>query len=106
MRGRNYKTCPGGRVAAPLLLLPGAPDYKAQLAALGLRHEYFEEALRAGEQARRLVTENDPKSAAGTEDYFRRVRVLRERLIKEEKWARTDLDGLPLVINPQRTMAI
>ena len=34
------------------------------------------------------------------------MRVLRERLIDKLKWARSDLDGLPLVVNPERTMAI
>ena len=87
-------------------LLAGSPDHVEQLTALGLRLEYFFDALRAGEQARRLVTENDPKSAAGTDDYFRRVRVLREVLIEKEKWLRADLEGLPLVVNPKRTMAI
>jgi hypothetical protein len=91
-------------VAEPLL--SGAADHVVQLAGLGLRLEYFYDALRAGEQARRLVTENDPKAAAGTDDYFRRVRVLRDRLINDAKWARADLDGLPLVINPKLTMAI
>jgi len=87
-------------------LLAGSPDHVNQLAALGLRLDYFQDALRAGEQARRLVTANDPKAAAGTDDYFRRVRVLRDRLIEEEKWLRSDLDGLPLVVNPERTLAI
>lgn len=87
-------------------LLSGATDHVAQLAALRLRLEYFHDALHAGEQARRLVTANDPRNAAGTDDYFRRVRVLRERLIAAVKWDRAELDGLPLVINPQRTMAI
>jgi len=91
-------------VAQPLL--SGAPNYATQLAALGLRVEYFHDALRAGEQARRLVTKNDPKNAAGTVDYFQRVRVLREGLITKANWARADLDGLPLVANPDLTMAI
>lgn len=83
-----------------------AEDHVAQLAALDLKPEYFFDALRAGEQARRLCTENDPKSAAGSDDYFRRVRVLRDGLINKVGWKRADLDGLPLVINPERTMAI
>jgi hypothetical protein len=91
-------------VAEPLLSSPG--DYESQLAALGLKLEYFYDALRAGEQARRLVTENDPPNAGGTEDYFRRVRVLRERLIELVHWARGELDGLPLVVNPGKTIAI
>ncbi len=87
-------------------LLSGAVDHAAQLARLGLRLDYFYDALHAGEQARRLVTKNAPKNAPGTEDYIQRVSVLRERLITEARWARADLDGLPLVINPKLTMAI
>src|SRR6185503_6292838 len=55
-RAENYKRIDQeGRVAEPLL--SGAADHVAQLAGLGLRLEYFYDALRAGEQARRLVTE-------------------------------------------------
>lgn len=88
--------------------LPSRPeDHQSQLAALGgLKPEYFYNALRAGEQARRLVTKNDPRTAGGTDDYFKRVRVLREQLIEALHWARGELDGLPLVVNPDRTMAI
>jgi hypothetical protein len=91
-------------VAVALLL--GAPDHVAQLAGLGLRLEYFQDALLAGEQARRSVTENDPKNAAGSQDYFRRMRVLRERLIAAAGYKRADLDGLPLVMNPYKSVAI
>jgi hypothetical protein len=82
-----------------------ADDHVAQLAALGLKLDYFYDALRAGEQARRLCTADDARSAAGTDDYFRRVAVLR-RGLRSAGWKRTDLDGLPLAINPERTMAI
>jgi hypothetical protein len=91
-------------VAEPLLSSPA--DAESQLAAFGLKLEYFYDALRAGEQARRLVSKNDPRNASGTEDYFKRVRVLRERLIELVHWARGELDGLPLVVSPDRTMAI
>lgn len=87
-------------------LLLGAPDHVAQLAGLGLRLEYFQDALQAGEQARRSATKNDPKNAAGSQDYFRRVRALRERLIADAEWDRADLDGVPLVMNPKRDIAI
>lgn len=87
-------------------LLTGAPDYEQQLASLGLQAEYFTNALYAGEQARRLVTKNDPNNAAGTVDYFRRVRTIREGLIAAVAWSRLDFEGLPLVVNPDLTMAI
>jgi hypothetical protein len=91
-------------VAEPLLSDRG--DHESRLAAFGLKLDYFCDALRAGEQARRLVTRNDPSNAAGTEDYFKRVRVLRERLIENAHWARGELDCLPLVVSPDRAMAI
>jgi hypothetical protein len=91
-------------MAEAIRSIPGG--HEARLDALGLKLDYFYEALRAGEQARRLVTKNDPVNAAGTQDYFGRVRVLREQLIEKEHWARGELDGLPLVVNPDRTMAI
>lgn len=81
-------------------------DCTAKLAALGLKLTYLEDTVRAGEEARRLVTKNDPKNAAGTQDYFRRVRALRERLIKEEGWSRGELNGLPLVVDSDKSVAI
>jgi hypothetical protein len=81
-------------------------DSEKQLAELGIRPDQLQDALRAGEEARRLTTANDPRNAAGTVDYFRRIRVLRERKIAEDGWARLDLNMLPLVVNPSRTIAI
>ena len=81
-------------------------DCEEQLAKLGIKLVQLHDALRAGEEARRLTTANDPRNAAGTVDYFRRIRVLRERLIADSQWARLDLNQLPLVANPDRTMAI
>jgi hypothetical protein len=84
----------------------GADDYEAQLAKLGLRVDYLHDAVRGGEEVRRLVTANDPRNAAGTMDYYRRVRVLRDRLINEEGWRRAEVNQLPLVVNPDKTLAI
>lgn len=81
-------------------------DCEEQLAKMGVKLSHLHDALRAGEEARRLTTQNDPRNAAGTTDYFRRVRVLREQLIPECGWARLDLNQLPLVANPDRTIAI
>lgn len=88
--------------------LPASPhgDYEDRLAALGLRSEYLYHAIQADEQDRRLVTENNPVQAGGTRGYFSRVRGLREVLIPREGWKRANLNGLPLVINPDRTIAI
>jgi hypothetical protein len=81
-------------------------DCEKRLAALGVQLAQLHDALRAGEEARRLTTANDPRNAAGTVDYFRRIRVLRERKIAEDGWARLDFNMLPLVVNPTRTIAI
>jgi hypothetical protein len=79
---------------------------QSQLAALGIQLDQLHDALRAGEQARRLTTLNDPRNAPGTEDYYRRVRILRERMIADVGWSRLDLNQLPLVVNPARTIAV
>ena len=81
-------------------------DCEKRLAALGVQLAQLHDALRAGEEARRLTTANDPRNAAGTVDYFRRIRVLRERKIAEDGWARLEFNMLPLVANPARTIAI
>lgn len=81
-------------------------DCEKRLAELGVQLDQLHDALRAGEEARRLTTANDPRNAAGTQDYFRRIRVLRERKIAEDGWARLDLNLLPLVVNPARTIAM
>jgi hypothetical protein len=80
-------------VAEPLL--SGAVDHAAQLAKMGLRLDFFYDALHAGEQARRLVSKNAPKNAPGTDDYFQRVSVLRERLTTEARWPELTLTVSP-----------
>jgi hypothetical protein len=104
MRGQDYKTRGGSPVTQPLPAPYG--NCQSQLAALGIQLDQLHDALRAGEQARRLTTPNDPPNAAGTEDYFRRVRVLRDRMIADVGWCRSNLNQLPLVVNPARTIAV
>jgi hypothetical protein len=72
-------------------------DCEERLTELGVQFSQLHDALRAGEEARRLTTPNDPRNAGGTQDYFRRIRVLRERKIADDGWARLDLNMLPLV---------
>jgi hypothetical protein len=81
-------------------------DCEERLAELGVQLAQLCDALRAGEEARRLTTANDPRNTAATQDYFRRIRILRERKITDDGWARLDLNMLPLVANPARTNAI
>ncbi|MES9607616.1 hypothetical protein [Actinomadura sp. NPDC000929] len=72
----------------------------------GLKEEHLHQAIKAGEGDRRNCTKDDPKNAPGSRDYFMRMRTLRQVLRKELGWRRYDLDGLPLVINPDKTRAI
>jgi hypothetical protein len=80
--------------------------HEAELAELGLRYEYFERLISEGEEARASATEDDANNAAGTLDYFARVRTLRHLLRTEEHWKRYDPKQSPLSVNPDKTMAI
>ncbi|RSS89974.1 hypothetical protein EF903_13200 [Streptomyces sp. WAC05292] len=77
-----------------------------QLAKLGLKYEYFEQLIREGEEARAAATKDDANNAAGTFDYFARVRTLRNLLRTEEQWHRYDPKQSPLTVNPDKTMGI
>ncbi|MGW7264361.1 hypothetical protein [Streptomyces sp. NPDC054842] len=80
--------------------------HEVQLAELGLKYEYFERLISEGEEARAGATEDDAANAAGTFDYFARVRTLRYLLRTEEGWKRYDPKQSPLTVNPAKTMAI
>lgn len=80
--------------------------HEAELAELGLKYEYFERLISEGEEARAGATEDDANNAAGTMDYFARVRTLRYLLRTEGQWKRYDPKQSPLSVNPDRTMAI
>ncbi|MCW2900208.1 MAG: hypothetical protein JWO67_2473 [Streptosporangiaceae bacterium] len=89
--------------AAPAL----QQDPAQQLDALaGLKIEFFHEAIQAGEAERRTSTPDDPPNAGGSRDYFGRVRRLREILRSEKGWKRYNVNGLPLVVNEAKTIAI
>ncbi|GAA1959357.1 hypothetical protein [Catenulispora subtropica] len=81
----------------------GNPD--EQLFALGLGKEDLLKAISAGEDARARATPNHPITTAGQLDYQERVFTLREVLFKRG-WKRLDHRGSPLVVNPDRTIAI
>ncbi|GAA3499061.1 hypothetical protein GCM10019016_061640 [Streptomyces prasinosporus] len=81
-------------------------SHEVQLAELGLKYEYFERLISEGEEARAGATEDDAKNAAGTFDYFARVRTLRYLLRTEAQWKGYDPKQSPLTVNPDKTMAI
>jgi hypothetical protein len=81
------------------------PDERLDALA-GLTIKYFHEAIQVGEAERRTSTPDDPPNAGGSRDYFGRVRRLRETLRSDKGWKRYNLNGLPLVVNEDKTMAI
>ncbi|MFP8943840.1 hypothetical protein ACLIYM_20725 [Streptomyces fenghuangensis] len=81
-------------------------NHEAQLAQLGLKHQYFDRLIREGEEARSTATKDDAKNAPGTFDYFARVRTLRELLRTEQGWLLYDPKQSPLIVNPDKTVAV
>ncbi|MBC6457748.1 hypothetical protein [Actinomadura sp. HBU206391] len=87
--------------------LPGEdPQVLLRMLDPGLQVKHLHDAIRAGEADRRTSTRDDPANAPGTRDYFLRVRTLRQVLRKDLGWRRYDVNGLPLVINPDKTVGI
>ncbi|MEV4613488.1 hypothetical protein AB0K43_12930 [Kitasatospora sp. NPDC049258] len=85
----------------------GTPDDSGRLLAdMGLRPEYFDRAVRIGERSREQCTNDDAKNARGTQDYLTRVRELRFLLRTELGWKRYDPKQAPLIVNPDKTIAI
>ncbi|MFJ4612195.1 hypothetical protein [Streptomyces griseus] len=80
--------------------------HEAQLAELGLKYVYFEDLIREGEEARSAATKDDANNAAGTFDYFARVRTLRHRLRTKEHWSPYDPKQSPLIVNSDKSLAI
>ncbi|MFD7732615.1 hypothetical protein ACFV6F_19780 [Kitasatospora phosalacinea] len=84
--------------------LPG-PDHD-RLAALGIRWDYLETAIRAGEAARREATPTEPPTAPGLNDWIARVGMLRHTMVLQEGWTLLNHNNMALVVNPARTIAL
>jgi hypothetical protein len=83
-------------------------EVDAALRALGgggLDREVLSGALLFGEAERRTCTENDPGILTGILGWGRPIRYLRERL-RPRKWRREEPNSLPLVVSPDRSIAI
>ncbi|MER5477008.1 hypothetical protein ABT026_08490 [Streptomyces sp. NPDC002734] len=87
-----------------LIEVPG--DSAERLAALGMKWEYCERAIRAGEAARREATPTEPPTAPGLRDWIARVGMLRYTMIIEEGWTPLNHKNMALVVNPDQTVAI
>ncbi|MFD8652772.1 hypothetical protein [Streptomyces mirabilis] len=77
-----------------------------RLAALDMKVEYCERAIRAGEAARREATPAEPPTAPGLRDWIARVGMLRHTMIIEEGWTPLNHKNMALVVNPEQTIAI
>lgn len=84
----------------------GPASVDERLAALGLRRGWLEEAIRAGEEARRTATPNEPPTAAGLKAWIARVGSLREQLKSEGGWRRLNQHNVALVCNQAKTIAV
>lgn len=80
-------------------------DVRSALARLGLTLDPFQEAAQAGFLARASRTANDAPNAPGTYQWNETLRVIREHLVSMH-WMRSNLNGLPTVVNPDRTIAV
>jgi hypothetical protein len=75
------------------------------LAERHLTYEILSTAIIAGEIAKDACTTNDPVNAGGFYAWAKTVRSLADQLVGEG-WIRANERGLPLIVSPDRTMAI
>src|SRR4051794_2416739 len=83
-------------------------DVDAALRAIGgggIDREILSGALLFGEAERRTCTEDDPGILTGMVGWGRPIRFLRESL-RPRKWRREEPKSLPLVVSPDRTVAV
>jgi hypothetical protein len=76
-----------------------------RLAALGLKAEFFEFALRGADAEARTYTLFDPPNMAGMARYARTVRLLREQLVPLG-WSYDNPRNLARTVSPDRRVAI
>lgn len=96
-------------VAAAMALASGyasEDDVSVRLAALGLKIEYPQEAIRAGEEARRTWNPTEPPNAGGLKDWIARVGSLREQLVQYEGWRTYNHQQMALAVNGDKTIAL
>jgi hypothetical protein len=77
-----------------------------RLAALGMKWEYCERSIRAGEAARREATPTEPPTSPGLRDWMARVGMLRHTMIIEEGWSLLNHKNMALVVDPAQTIAV
>jgi hypothetical protein len=81
-------------------------DAPRMLASLGIRLEWLDDAIRSGVEAATSTTADEPPVAAGFKNWMARVGTLRQRLRMEAGWVRFDQLNIPLVHNPDKTIAL
>ena len=90
----------------PTLLHITPYEVAARLGELGISREPLELAVLQGDLQRRLATPDDYYSAAGFSSWNRMLRVLREELRRDAQWHRGDFLRIPVVFNPDESVAI
>lgn len=85
---------------------PKVPGHtERRLAALGVFWPQLWSAIKAGEEARQTAIEEEPTVSGGIKDWIARVGTLRSLLVAEG-WTLLNNYQIPLVVNPDRTIAI
>jgi hypothetical protein len=77
-----------------------------RLQLLGIRLEWLDQAIRAGVEAATTAAPDEPSVSSGLKDWMARVGMLRQLLRVEAGWVRFDRQGVPLVHNPEKTLAL
>ncbi|HEV8557939.1 MAG TPA: hypothetical protein VGR06_16285 [Actinophytocola sp.] len=93
-------------MAAPAIAVYKDDDAPRMLASLGIRLEWLDDAIRAGFDAAINTSTDEPSVAAGFKNWMARVGTLRQRLREEADWVRSDQLNIPLVRNPEKTIAL
>jgi hypothetical protein len=81
-------------------------DAERRLGSLGIRLDWLDRAVRAGVEASTTATPDEPAVSTGLKDWMARVGTLRQLLRTEAGWVRLDQLNVPLVHNPEKTIAL
>lgn len=82
-----------------------SPRTRRKLEALGLSWPLLWTAIRAGEEARRTATPEEPPSSGDLKDWIARVGALRSEL-RRHGWTAADNEQIPISVNPGQDIGI
>lgn len=87
------------------ILLSNPVEVHSRLQELGLTEEILRQIVEAGERARRVCTDNHPRTTPGYTRWSEMVKVSRD-LLMPLGWTKRDDGGVPLVVHPEGSIAI